>query len=198
MATREPFRRTFLGEDSWLEIFQKAATMAALAFGVYAYVYSVKPVFEKESELQAQQQLVEQLRAEVGQRKNEVDQLKNERSVLQQELERTQAFSAAKDEGLVFSYLAGMRWHVEEEARSQERAGAAFEVRASSLAYANWVLEHLESPAPGSPESYQKEAAEFFQRFVARTIRPKETDVSKLGLLLDAYAREGRREAAAP
>ena len=189
--TWKRWKRRLLGHDPCLEIVHKVVTIGVLFFGVWTYFASVKPVFDKERELQAQGELVQQLRAETRQ-------LKNERSVLQQELERTQAFSAANDEGLVFSYLAGMRWYVEEEARSQERAGAAFDVRASSLAYANWVLEHLESPAPGSPESYQKEAAEFFQRFVAQTIGPKETDVSKLGLLLDAYAREGRREAAAP
>ncbi len=191
MATREPFRRTFLGEDSWLEIFQKAATMAALAFGVYAYVYSVKPVFEKESELQTQQALVQQLR-------NEVAQLKNERTTLQQQLERTQALSAANDEGLVFWHLAEMRRYVEEEARSQTRAGAAFDLRDFSLAYARAMLRRLGSPAPGSPESYQKEAAEFFRRFVDRAVPPQEADVRPLDPLLDAYAREARPAAGAP
>jgi hypothetical protein len=191
MATREPSRRTFLGEDSWFEILQKAVTMAALAFGVWAYFYSVKPVFEKEGELQTQRALVQQLRGETRQ-------LKNERSTLQQRLERSQALSAANDEGLVFWHLAEMRRYVEEEARSQTRAAAPFDLRDFSLAYARAVLRRLGRPAPGSPESYQKEAAEFFHQFVVRTVPPKEADVSRLGLLLDAYAREGRRETGAP
>ena len=191
MAKRQTSGRTFLGDDSWFEILQKAVTMAALAFGVWAYFYSVKPVFEKDRELRAHRERVQQLRGEIRQ-------LRNERSVLQQQLERTQALSAANDEGLVFWHLAEMRQYVEKEAQSQAQAAAAFDLHDFSLAYARAVLDRLGSPAPGSPESYQKEAAEFFHQFVVRTVPAKEADVSRLGLLLDAYAREARREAAAP
>lgn len=192
MADGKTWKQRWLGGDSRLEILHKLFTMATFAFGVWAYVHSVKPVFDKENELQALQQQVEQLSGEVVQRRNEVDQLKNERWLLQQDLEINQELLAANDEGLVFWYLAEIRRFVEEEAQSQAQAGAPFDVRQSSLAYADWVLKRPGSPTP------QKKAAEFFRRFVVRNVRPREADVSQLRLLLDAYDREGWREAAAP
>ncbi|HEX5757836.1 MAG TPA: hypothetical protein VF121_01445 [Thermoanaerobaculia bacterium] len=185
MATREPFRRTFLGEDSWIEIFQRAATIAALAFGFYAYVHSVKPVFEKESELQAHRERVQQFRAVTRQ-------LENDRSTLQQRVEGLQALAAANDEGLVFWHLAEIRDFVVREARLQQQAGAAFDLRDFSLAYASAVLDRSEPATPGSSAGHQRKAVEFFRLFVERTIPPGQSDARRLGPLLDAYDRQVR------
>src|SRR6185436_8166827 len=91
----------------------------------------------------------------------EIRDLKSERSALQQELERIQAL--AKRRGVVLSRLSDIRrefkWEVLEVRRSTP---ASFDLRGYARNYAANRLKILGPTQPGAPESYEKEALDFF------------------------------------
>lgn len=182
-------RRTFLGDEPWLEILNKLATLAALGFGVWAYFNTVEPVFE------IQRRLAEE-RQRAGLLAHEVAGLKSERAALLQRLAEYPGYRR----GIVLSYLIDVKKDLQREAAIYQRlAPAGFDLREHSLARVDAALKRLGSPASGSIQSYQKEALEFVRRFVDETIPAGATKVDVLDEVLDAYVRqeaaggEGRR-----
>jgi hypothetical protein len=158
-----------------MEIANKLVTIGALGFGVWAYFFSVKPVFDKEDKLQRQTRRAESLQERVGL-------LEDERSKLQQRLLRVQSFIGTNRKGIVLSHLAEIRRAIEKDARAyQGMAPVGFDLRNYSLAWAQAQLKRLGHPQPGSAAAYEREAFEF---------PPGTDDVRWLAPLLDAYDRE--------
>ena len=179
-SDRPGSRRSFLGDDSWLEVTTKLVTLATLGFGVWAYYHSVQPVFEKESELQRQ-------RLRAGHLTAEVSQLQADRKLLQEQLERYHHAGSIYRRGIVLSYMSEIRLKIERDARRYAESSAKpFDLRAHSLTYADAQLKALGSPPPDSPESYRKKALLFFRSF-ARSLPPGRSEAGLLDRLLEAY-----------
>jgi hypothetical protein len=178
-------KRPFLGDDSWLGISHKLIPLATLGFGVWAYFNSVRPVFEKTMEFEAERQ-------RVGTLSKEVQSLKRDREILQQQVERSQTDAATHRRGIVLAYLSDIKRELQRDVSEYQTIvpPEALDLRGYSIAYADVKLKRLGSPPPGSPESYQKEALEFFRQFVDRTIPPGASDVRWFDDLLNAYDRQ--------
>jgi len=181
-SDRPGSRRSFLGDDSWLEVTTKLVTLATLGFGVWAYYHSVQPVFEKESELQRQ-------RLRAGHLTAEVNRLQADRTFLQDQIERYHKAGSIYRRGIVLSYLSEIRLQIERDARHSAESSAPFDLRAHSLTYADAQLKGLGSPPPDSPESYRKQALLFFRRF-AKALPPGRSEVGPLDRLLEAYEEQ--------
>lgn len=195
-AGRPRRKRSLFGEDSKLEIANKLVTILALGFGVWAYFFSVKPVFDKEERLQAQTRRAENLQ-------RRVDEQRQGLSRQSQRLDRLQALLGNNRKGIVLSYLAEIRNTIEQDARAyqdmapvQDKAPVGFDLRDYSLAWAAAQLKRLGQPQPGSAEAYEKDALDFFQAFVDGRVPPGTADVGWLSPLLDAYDRESRASGA--
>ena len=183
-SDRPGSRRSFLGDDSWLEVTTKLVTLATLGFGIWVYYHSVQPVFEKESELQRQ-------RLRAGQLTAEVSRLQTDRRRLQEQIEGYQQVGSIYRRGIVLSYLSEIRLKIEQDARYAAESSAPFDLRAHSLRYADAQLKGLGSPPPDSPESYRKAAVLFFRSFAVRALRPGRSGVGPLDRLLEAYDEQG-------
>jgi hypothetical protein len=169
-----------------MEIFSKLVTIFALVFGVWAYFFSVKPVFDKEELLSAQTRRAESLQGQV-------DQLAGERSKLQQRLDRLQSFTARHGKGSVLAHLAEIRRAIERDALTyQGLAPVGFDLRDYSLAWAAARLKQLDQPQRGSAGAYEKTALEYFVGFVDRRVPGGTGDVRWLAPLLDTYDKESR------
>jgi hypothetical protein len=181
--------RAWLGEDSWLEIASKLITIATLLFGVFTFFYNIEPLLGKlraerqraakqEQQLQAQRDLVRKLKIETAI-------LNRQRSTLQRQLEQYQKTPS----GMVLSNLVVIKREVQEAVANQRRFTEPFDLR-------KYLIAYTEAQLKGSPESFRKEALDFFRKFVEQNIPPNSTDVRPLDRLLDAY--EQQRHASTP
>jgi hypothetical protein len=184
------------GEDSWLDIVSKLITIATLLFGVVAFFYNVEPLLGKlraerqrvakqEELLRAQQQLMRRLMMETTA-------LTRERGTLQQKLEKSQKTLATYHFGIVLSNLIDIKRYVQKDALAYQQNPEPFDLRDYALGYAKTELKRLGPVTTGSPESYRKEALEFFRSFTEKNIQPKATDVGLFDRLLEAYEQQGQ------
>lgn len=185
-------RRPLLGEETWLEVFHKLATVAALGFAGWVYFHSVQPVFQKERQLQRERERTDRMAREVARMESDL-------RVLWQQLEEHHWAAAAQRRGIILYHLSEIRRQVVADALAYRRTSpAAFDLRDYCAAYAAALLERLGSPPPGSPESYRQAALEYFRRFATEIIPPGQSEPYWLDPLLDTFDRQEGGRAARP
>jgi hypothetical protein len=119
----------------------------------------------------------------------EIRNLKAERSDLQQKLEHIQAQAGSR--GFILSQLSDIRQKVKQEALDYQRSRAAdFDLRSYALAYARARLKMMGPTQPGATVSYEREALNFFQRFVTEQVPIGASDLRVFDSLLDAYDQQ--------
>lgn len=178
-------RRSFWGDGPGIDLAHKLATfsiaISTLAFAIFVYVHSVRPVFQKQIELDTAKQRARQLASEISNQKRE-------RAALEQRLEAFQKSLALYRRGVVLSWLSQLRADLRSVAPLYRRQNpGSFDLRKYALARADAQLKQLGRVDKGDP---RLQALEFFRQFVGRKVPPRSTDVHLLDSLLEDYDRQ--------